>query len=408
MVHQVCIAHVKRGEELVDVNPKEVKVGDIVVIRPGEKVPMDGIVIDGTSSLNTVALTGESVPRTIRPADDIMSGCINLNGVVTAKVTKAFGESTAAKVLNLVENATENKSKNENFITKFAKIYTPIVVVLALLVAVIPPLLVNGLWSVWIYRALTFLVVSCPCALVISVPLTGGASRKGVLIKGSNYMETLAKVRTIAFDKTGTMTHGVFDVTAIHPENIAPNELLHLAAHAERYSTHPIAISIRKAFPNKNDGCDVKDVVETAGQGVKARINGKSVSVGNTNLMESVGAKWQPCEKVGTILHIAIDGEYAGHIVVSDKIKKDAADAVNVLKAEGVKRLVMLTGDKEEVAADVAKTVGLAEYHAELLSSGNNSQRECRRDNGLRWRRHQRCSRVSTCRCGHCDGRTVQ
>ena len=376
------IAHVKRGEELVDVNPEEVKVGDIIVIRPGEKVPMDGIVIDGASSLNTVALTGESVPRTIRPTDDIMSGCINLNGVVTAKVTKAFGESTAAKVLNLVENATENKSKNENFITKFAKIYTPIVVVLALLVAVIPPLLINGqLWSVWIYRALTFLVVSCPCALVISVPLTffggiGGASRKGVLIKGSNYMETLAKVRTIAFDKTGTMTHGVFDVTAIHPENIAPNELLHLAAHVERYSTHPIALSIRKAFPNQNDGCDVKDVVETAGQGVMARINGKSVSVGNTNLMESVGAKWQPCEKVGTILHIAIDGEYAGHIVVSDKIKEDAADAVNALKAEGVKRLVMLTGDKEEVAADVAKTVGLAEYHAELLPGDKVSQVE--------------------------------
>lgn len=376
------IAHVKRGEELVDVNPEEVKVGDIVVIRPGEKVPMDGIVIDGASSLNTVALTGESVPRTIRPADEIMSGCINLNGVVTAKVTKAFGESTAAKVLNLVENATENKSKNENFITKFAKIYTPIVVVLALLVAVIPPLLVNGqLWSVWIYRALTFLVVSCPCALVISVPLTffggiGGASRKGVLIKGSNYMETLAKVRTIAFDKTGTMTHGVFDVTAIHPENIAPNELLHLVAHVERYSTHPIALSIRKAFPDKNDGCDVKDIVETAGQGVMARINGKSVSVGNTNLMESVGAKWQPCEKVGTILHIAIDGEYAGHIVVSDKIKEDAADAVNALKAEGVKRLVMLTGDKEEVAADVAKTVGLAEYHAELLPGDKVSQVE--------------------------------
>ena len=376
------IAHVKRGEELVDVNPEEVKVGDIVVIRPGEKVPMDGIVIDGASSLNTVALTGESVPRTIRPADEIMSGCINLNGVVTAKVTKAFGESTAAKVLNLVENATENKSKNENFITKFAKIYTPIVVVLALLVAVIPPLLVNEqLWSVWIYRALTFLVVSCPCALVISVPLTffggiGGASRKGVLIKGSNYMETLAKVRTIAFDKTGTMTHGVFDVTAIHPENIAPNELLHLVAHVERYSTHPIALSIRKAFPDKNDGCDVKDVVETAGQGVKARINGKSVSVGNTNLMKSVGAKWQPCEKVGTILHIAIDGEYAGHIVVSDKIKEDAADAVNALKAEGVKRLVMLTGDKEEVAVDVAKTVGLAEYHAELLPGDKVSQVE--------------------------------
>ena len=375
------IAHVKRGEELVDVNPEEVKVGDIVVIRPGEKVPMDGIVIDGASSLNTVALTGESVPRTIRPADDIMSGCINLNGVVTAKVTKAFGESTAAKVLNLVENATENKSKNENFITKFAKIYTPIVVVLALLVAVIPPLLVNGLWSVWIYRALTFLVVSCPCALVISVPLTffggiGGASRKGVLIKGSNYMETLAKVRTIAFDKTGTMTHGVFDVTAIHPENIAPNELLHLVAHVERYSTHPIALSIRKAFPDKNDGCDVKDIVETAGQGVMARINGKSVSVGNTNLMKSVGAKWQPCEKVGTILHIAIDGEYAGHIVVSDKIKEDAADAVNALKAEGVKRLVMLTGDKEEVAVDVAKTVGLAEYHAELLPGDKVSQVE--------------------------------
>lgn len=367
------IAHVRRGDELVDVNPEEVKVGDIVVIRPGEKVPMDGIVIDGASSLNTVALTGESVPRTIRPADDILSGCINLSGVVTAKVTKAFDESTAAKVLNLVENATDNKSKSENFITKFAKIYTPVVVVLAVLVALLPPLLVSGQpWSTWIYRALTFLVVSCPCALVISVPLTffggiGGASRKGVLIKGSSYMETLAKVRMIAFDKTGTMTHGVFDVTAIHPDKIEPNELLHLAAHVERYSTHPIALSIRKAYPNESDNCEVTDVVETAGQGVTARVNGKSVSVGNAKLMENVGAKWQPCEKVGTILHIAINGEYAGHIVVSDKIKEDAADAVKALKTEGVKRLVMLTGDKEQVAADVAKTVGLEEYHAELM-----------------------------------------
>ena len=367
------IAHVRRGDELVDVNPEEVKVGDIVVIRPGEKVPMDGIVIDGASSLNTVALTGESVPRTIRPADDILSGCINLSGVVTAKVTKAFDESTAAKVLNLVENATDNKSKSENFITKFAKIYTPVVVVLAVLVALLPPLLVSGQpWSTWIYRALTFLVVSCPCALVISVPLTffggiGGASHKGVLIKGSSYMETLAKVRMIAFDKTGTMTHGVFDVTAIHPDKIEPNELLHLAAHVERYSTHPIALSIRKAYPNESDNCEVTDVVETAGQGVTARVNGKSVSVGNAKLMENVGAKWQPCEKVGTILHIAINGEYAGHIVVSDKIKEDAADAVKALKTEGVKRLVMLTGDKEEVAADVAKTVGLEEYHAELM-----------------------------------------
>lgn len=367
------IAHVRRGDELVDVNPEEVKVGDIVVIRPSEKVPMDGIVIDGASSLNTVALTGESVPRTIRPADDILSGCINLSGVVTAKVTKAFDESTAAKVLNLVENATDNKSKSENFITKFAKIYTPVVVVLAVLVALLPPLLVSGQpWSTWIYRALTFLVVSCPCALVISVPLTffggiGGASRKGVLIKGSSYMETLAKVRMIAFDKTGTMTHGVFDVTAIHPDKIEPNELLHLAAHVERYSTHPIALSIRKAYPNESDNCEVTDVVETAGQGVTARVNGKSVSVGNAKLMENVGAKWQPCEKVGTILHIAINGEYAGHIVVSDKIKEDAADAVKALKTEGVKRLVMLTGDKEEVAADVAKTVGLEEYHAELM-----------------------------------------
>ncbi len=367
------IAHVRRGDELVDVNPEEVKVGDIVVIRPGEKVPMDGIVIDGASSLNTVALTGESVPRTIRPADDILSGCINLSGVVTAKVTKAFDESTAAKVLNLVENATDNKSKSENFITKFAKIYTPVVVVLAVLVALLPPLLVSGQpWGTWIYRALTFLVVSCPCALVISVPLTffggiGGASRKGVLIKGSSYMETLAKVRMIAFDKTGTMTHGVFDVTAIHPDKIEPNELLHLAAHVERYSTHPIALSIRKAYPNESDNCEVTDVVETAGQGVTARVNGKSVSVGNAKLMENVGAKWQPCEKVGTILHIAINGEYAGHIVVSDKIKEDAADAVKALKTEGVKRLVMLTGDKEEVAADVAKTVGLEEYHAELM-----------------------------------------
>ena len=369
------VAHVERGGELLDVKPEEVAVGETVVIKPGEKVPMDGVVTEGESSLDTVALTGESVPRTIRIADDVLSGCVNLSGMIKAKVTKPFGESTASKVLNLVEHAAENKSRNENFITKFARIYTPVVVALAVIVAVVPPLVSGdfvGNFSTWFYRALMFLVVSCPCALVISVPLTffggiGGASRKGILVKGSNYMETLARTKVIAFDKTGTMTKGVFEVAAVHPSEISPNQLLHLAAHVERFSTHPIAVSLKHAYPNEADDCRVEDVHEVAGQGINARINDRMVSVGNAKLMDSVGAVWHNCHRVGTIVHVAIDGVYAGHIVVSDKIKEDAAEAVAELKHVGVKRIVMLTGDKQEVAADVAKTVGIDEYHAELL-----------------------------------------
>ena len=369
------IAHVER-EGVEDVNPEDVKVGETIVIRPGEKVPLDGIVLEGASSLDTVALTGESVPRSIGPSDDILSGCVNLSGMIRARVTKAFGESTASKILDLVENASSNKSRSENFISKFARIYTPVVVGLALAVAILPPFLFHGqTFGTWIYRALTFLVVSCPCALVISVPLTffcgiGGASRKGILIKGSNYMETLSRVRTMAFDKTGTITRGSFDVTAIHPDLIEAGELLHLAAHVERYSTHPIALSLKEAFGNEDDGGTVTDVREVAGQGVTAMVNGRSVSVGNSALMEAVGAVWHPCHKSGTIVHVAIDGEYAGHIVVSDTLKEDSAPAVASLRKEGVERLVMLTGDKDEVAAEVAKEVGINEYHAGLLPAG--------------------------------------
>jgi Cd2+/Zn2+-exporting ATPase len=369
------VAHVERGGELLNVKPEEVAVGETVIIKPGEKVPMDGVVTEGESSLDTVALTGESVPRTIRIADDVLSGCVNLSGMIKAKVTKPFGESTASKVLNLVEHAAENKSRNENFITKFARIYTPVVVVLAVIVAVVPPLVSGDFvsnFSTWFYRALMFLVVSCPCALVISVPLTffggiGGASRKGILVKGSNYMETLARTKVIAFDKTGTMTKGVFEVAAVHPSEISPNQLLHIAAHVERFSTHPIAVSLKHAYPNEADDCRVEDVHEVAGQGINARINDRMVSVGNAKLMDSVGAVWHNCHRMGTIVHVAIDGVYAGHIVVSDKIKDDAAEAVAELKHVGVKRIVILTGDKQEVAANVAKTVGIDEYHAELL-----------------------------------------
>ena len=365
------------ADTLHDIAAGEIQPGDIILVKPGEKVPADGTVTSGESSLDTVALTGESLPRKIHEGDDILSGCVNLSGAVYVKVTKPFGESTASKVLDLVEHAAANKSKSEHFITKFARIYTPIVVGLALLVAVTPPLLTGGGWSVWLYRALTFLVVSCPCALVISVPLTffggiGGASRQGILIKGSNYIETLSRVKTIAFDKTGTMTHGVFEVTAVHDDAChetgdGDRTLLHLAAHAERYSTHPIANSLRQAWPDEQDGCEVADVEEIAGKGVCARVNGRRVSVGNSGLMESLGAHWQSCRERGTIVHVAVEGEYAGHIVVADKLKDDAAEAVRNLRREGVERLVMLTGDKEEVAADIARKAGITEYRAELL-----------------------------------------
>lgn len=382
-------ANVERDGKVLTVNPEEVKVGETIVVRPGEKVPMDGLVLEGTSSLDTVALTGESVPRTIGPKDNIISGCVNLSGVIRAKVTKAFGESTASKILDLVENASENKSKSESFISKFARIYTPVVVIAALVLAFIPPVLsgdFGGTFATWLYRALTFLIVSCPCALVISVPLSffggiGGASSKGILIKGSNYLEALAKVGTVVFDKTGTLTEGVFDVTAVHPETIDEKELLHLAAHVERYSTHPVAISLRNAYPDEADGCSVENVEEIAGHGVRAVVNGKTVCVGNTKMMDAVGAKWKPCEKNGTIVHVSVDGTYVGHIVVSDRIKADSADAIKALKAEGVTKTVMLTGDKREVGEYVASVIGLDEFHAELLPADKVSELEKLLDN---------------------------
>lgn len=368
-------ANVIRNGETTVVSPEEVKIGETVIVKPGEKIPLDGTITEGTTSLNTVALTGESMPRTVSLGDDAVSGCINISGAIKIKVAKTFGESTVNRILDLVENASENKSKSETFIAKFAHVYTPIVVCVAIVLAFLPPLFSESYISalpVWLNRALTFLVVSCPCALVISVPLTffagiGGASRKGILIKGSNYMDTLAKTGTVVFDKTGTLTKGKFEVEAIHTHGFDERELLHLAAHVERFSTHPIAVSLKTAFGNENDGCHVEDVQEIAGQGVKARVNGKMVFVGNEKLMQSIGAEWHPCHKTGTIVHVAIDGIYAGHIVVSDIIKEDAPFAVGQLKKRGVHKTVMLTGDRKEVGEHVAGELGIDECHTQLL-----------------------------------------
>ena len=364
-------AHVERNGILQTVKPETVMPGEVIVIQPGEKVPMDGVVLEGASNLDTVALTGESVPRSIGPDDEILSGCVNLSGVLRVRTTKAFGESTAAKILDLVENAAEHKSKSESFITKFAKVYTPVVVGLAVLLALVPSL-ITGEWATWIYRALMFLVVSCPCALVISIPLTffggiGGASRKGILVKGSNYMDTLSRVKTVVFDKTGTLTEGVFEVTAVHPELIDEKELLHLAAHVERHSTHPIAAALRNAYPDEQDDCVITDVVETAGHGVIASVNGRRIAVGNEKLMTLQGASSHPCELKGTIIHVSIDGVYAGHIVISDRVKADAAEAVTALHRAGIRRTVMLTGDQPEIAAAVAAATGVDAWHANLL-----------------------------------------
>lgn len=358
--------------ELQDISPEAVEVGSIIVIRPGEKVPLDGIVVEGSTSLNTIALTGESLPREISVGDEVISGCVNLSGVIRVRTTKAFGESTVSKILSLVENAGENKSKSEAFITRFARIYTPIVVFAAVALAIIPTLF-GGALATWLYRALMFLVVSCPCALVISVPLTffggiGGASRKGILIKGASYMDVLAKLHTVVFDKTGTLTHGQFAVTAVHPEACNEHQLLHLAAHVEHYSTHPIGAALRDAFPEEaTDGCEVSEVEEVAGHGIRARVGGKTVCVGNTKMMDAVGANWHDCHHVGTIIHVAIDGQYAGHIVINDKIKDDSAEAIRQLDALGIAKTVMLTGDRQEVGEKVAEQLGLSEYHAELL-----------------------------------------
>ena len=384
------VANVERDGQLQTVSPDAVRVGETIVIRPGEKVPLDGLVIEGTSALNTVALTGESLPRDITVGDEVISGCVNISGVVKVRTTKAFGESTVSKIISLVENAGEHKSKSETFITRFARVYTPIVVFLAIALAVIPTLL-GGSFATWLYRALMFLVVSCPCALVISVPLSffggiGGASRKGILVKGANYMDVLAKVHTVVFDKTGTLTHGQFAVTAVHPDLIDERELLHLAAHVEHFSTHPIGAALRNAFPDEaTDGCQVSDVEEIPGHGIRAKVkmfndplaqralatNGTQecsmVNVGNTKMMDAVGAKWHDCHHVGTIIHVAINGTYAGHIVINDKVKDDSAAAIASLRQLGVAKTVMLTGDRQEVAENVAQVLNLSEYHAELL-----------------------------------------
>ena len=387
-----------------DISPEAVAVGSVVVIRPGEKVPLDGVIIEGTTSLNTIALTGESMPREAGVGDEVISGCVNLSGVVRVRTTKSFGESTVSKILSLVENASEHKSQSEAFITRFARIYTPVVVFAALALAIIPPIVISLTSNLsplttlptWLYRALMFLVVSCPCALVISVPLTffggiGGASRRGILIKGANYMDILAKVKTVVFDKTGTLTHGQFAVEAVHPEtgecisesgdashhSPLTSHLLHMAAHVEHYSTHPIGAALRDAFPDEaTDGCEVTEVEEIAGHGIRARVGSQVVCVGNTKMMDSIGAKWHDCHHVGTIIHVAIDGQYAGHIVINDKIKEDSAEAIAQLKALGVEKTVMLTGDREEVAHHVATQLALSEYHAELLPADKVTQVE--------------------------------
>lgn len=367
-------ASVERDGTIVNVHPDEVQIGETIVVRPGERIPLDGEVIEGESSMDTVALTGESVPRTVSPGDEALSGCVNLSGVLRIRVSKAFGESTVSRILELVEHAAENKSSSERFITRFAKVYTPVVVGLAIAVALLPSL-ITGQWAVWIYRALMFLVVSCPCALVISIPLTffggiGAASRKGILVKGAAFMDTLAKLHTVVFDKTGTLTKGVFEVTAVHPEELDGRQLLHLAAHVERYSTHPIAAALRQAYPEEQDDCSVESVVEIAGKGVSAMVNGKRVAVGNSLLMEEEGAAWHPCHHSGTIIHLSVDGRYEGHIVISDRVKEDAASAVSALKSLGVSNIVMLTGDQESIASAVAAETGVDSYYAALLPEG--------------------------------------
>ncbi len=367
-------ASVERDGAIVNVHPDEVQIGETIVVRPGERIPLDGEVIEGESSMDTVALTGESVPRNVAPGDEALSGCVNLSGVLRIRVAKVFGESTASRILELVEHAAENKSSSERFITRFAKVYTPVVVGLAVAVALIPSL-ITGQWPIWIYRALMFLVVSCPCALVISIPLSffggiGAASRKGILVKGAAFMDTLAKLHTVVFDKTGTLTEGVFEVTAVHPEELDGRQLLHLAAHVERYSTHPIAAALRQAYPEEQDDCSVESVVEIAGKGVSAMVNGKRVAVGNSLLMEEEGAAWHPCHHSGTIIHLSVDGRYEGHIVISDRVKEDAASAVSALKSLGVSNIVMLTGDQESIASAVAAETGVDSYYAALLPEG--------------------------------------
>ena len=365
-------ANIERGGELVQVDPDEVSVGDTIVIKAGERVPLDGVVLEGKSTLDTAALTGESLPREAEPGDDVISGCVNLSCLLKVRVTKAFEESTVARILELVENASGRKARAEAFITKFARYYTPAVVVAAVLLALIPPLFFQGGWGDWLGRACSFLVISCPCALVISVPLAffggiGGASRAGILIKGGNYLEALANTETVVFDKTGTLTRGVFNVTAIHPEQEREADLLELAALAESWSDHPIAHSIRDAYGAELDTSRVTGVEERSGRGVQVQVDGRTVCVGNDTLMEEIGIAWHPCHQVGTTVHVAVDGVYMGHLVISDQVKEDAADAIQALRACGVRKTVMLTGDAQAVGEDVARRLGLDEVHAQLL-----------------------------------------
>lgn len=365
-------ANIERDGKLETVSPENVNIGDTIVIKPGEKIPLDGVILDGSSTVDTAALTGESVPRDVLTGDDVVSGCINLSGVLKVRVTKRFGESTVAKILDLVENTGSQKAKSENFITKFARYYTPCVVAGAVLLAVLPPLIAGGDWASWIHRALIFLVISCPCALVISVPLSffggiGGASRCGVLVKGGNYLEALSKTEIIVFDKTGTLTKGVFNVTAIHPDIISESELLEYAALAEHYSNHPISRSLKDAYDREIDTSRISDYVETAGRGVRAKINSAVICAGNNKYMDEIGVKWHPCHHVGTTVHVAVNGEYAGHIVISDEVKSDAKDAISSLKKHGIKKAVMLTGDSKETAESIAASLGIDEVYSELM-----------------------------------------
>ena len=364
-------ANVERDGQLTQVDPEEVAVGDTITVKAGERVPLDGVVLEGQSMVNTSALTGESVPRQVQPGDDVISGCVNQSGLLRVRVTKPFGESTVQKILDLVENSSSKKARAENFITKFARYYTPIVVFCALALALVPPLFV-GDWVGWVQKALIFLVVSCPCALVISVPLSffggiGGASRQGILVKGGNYLEVLANTEIVVFDKTGTLTKGVFNVTAIHPEEYSESGLLEMAALAESYSDHPISRSLKEAWGQELDASRVGEVEELSGRGVRAQVDGKTVCAGNDKLMEDIGVKWHPCHHVGTTVHVAVEGKYTGHIVISDEVKPDAKEAIAALKAQGVKKTVMLTGDAKAVGESVAKDLGLDEAYTQLL-----------------------------------------
>ena len=380
------VANVERDGRVSEVSPEDVAIGEIIVVKPGERVPIDGNVIEGETSLDTAALTGESLPRDISVGDSIMSGCINLSGVVRVKTTKAFGESTVSKIIDLVESADKNKSRSESFITKFARVYTPVVVIAALILAFVPPVFAEAgfldSFPTWLHRALIFLVVSCPCALVISVPLSffgglGAASKRGVLIKGSNFVDALARLGVVVFDKTGTLTYGKFEVEAVHPTDFDERELLHLAAHVEHFSTHPIGAALRSAFPAEaSDGCEVANVEEIAGRGVRAEVAGRTVCVGNSKMMDDLGVEWHDCHLAGTIVHVAVDGKYAGHIVISDVVKKDSGEAIRSLKKLGVDRTVMLTGDREAVGKEVAEKLGLDEYHAGLLPADKVAQVE--------------------------------